>query len=151
VIILIVDDDPHVREMIAHGLRHRGYRVALASHGPEALDCVQALWPELGAVVVDWCLPAASALALVEQVAAAPRPVPVPIVALATSDVESPPDGAVVTVVVQKPCRIPTVTRVVDRLLGGRGGSAPLGMAAGSPAPTPSKTPTRPGKRRHAA
>jgi PAS domain S-box-containing protein len=42
--ILVVEDEPAVREVISRVLRHRGYDVLEASDGPEALD----VWSEKG-------------------------------------------------------------------------------------------------------
>jgi len=54
-LVLVVDDEPTVREMIAINLRREGLSVAFATTGPEAIDRAQALSPDL--VVLDIMLP----------------------------------------------------------------------------------------------
>jgi len=54
-LVLVVDDEPTVREMIAINLRREGLSVAFATTGPEAIDRAQALSPDL--VVLDVMLP----------------------------------------------------------------------------------------------
>lgn len=36
--VLVIDDEPNLREMLARGLRRFGYEVAAAADGPAALD-----------------------------------------------------------------------------------------------------------------
>lgn len=40
--LLIVEDDPATRQVLAHALRHAGHAVDIAGHGREALDFVEA-------------------------------------------------------------------------------------------------------------
>ena len=37
--ILVVDDDPHIRELISFALEKANYTVTLAKDGRQALDC----------------------------------------------------------------------------------------------------------------
>jgi two-component system, OmpR family, response regulator MprA len=53
--VLIVDDDVRLLEMLRRTLAYRGYRVAVATDGPDALRQVEATRPD--AIILDWLLP----------------------------------------------------------------------------------------------
>jgi CheY-like chemotaxis protein len=54
-LVLVVDDDPDLLDLVGEVLRDRGYRVALAGNGEEALECVDAEVP--GLVLLDMRMP----------------------------------------------------------------------------------------------
>ncbi|MBM7868328.1 response regulator [Heliobacterium gestii] len=53
--ILLADDDPELRELVAGYLEHDGYAVLLAAHGEEALRLARAERPDL--VILDVMMP----------------------------------------------------------------------------------------------
>lgn len=53
--VLVVDDDPVIREVVAINLRLRGYDVYSVSNGIDALEAVEELDPDL--VVLDVIMP----------------------------------------------------------------------------------------------
>lgn len=53
--VLVVDDEPHIRRVIARFLRHRGYRVREAENGQVALEMANA--EDFDAVILDWRMP----------------------------------------------------------------------------------------------
>jgi DNA-binding response OmpR family regulator len=53
--VLVVDDDPHSREIIRTYLETRGYRVVTAPHGEDALGQLEAVRPEI--VLLDVMMP----------------------------------------------------------------------------------------------
>ena len=53
--VLIVEDEPDIRHLIAHHLEREGYRCREASNGAEALRAVRSAMPDL--VVLDLMLP----------------------------------------------------------------------------------------------
>jgi DNA-binding response OmpR family regulator len=61
--ILVVDDEPTVREMVGLNLRADGHAVVFASRGDEALDLARATDPDL--VVLDVMLPGRDGLEVV--------------------------------------------------------------------------------------
>jgi two-component system phosphate regulon response regulator PhoB len=61
--ILIVEDDPAIREMMAFSLSNAGFQVVKAESGTQALEQLQHQRPDL--VVIDWGLPDFSGLELV--------------------------------------------------------------------------------------
>ena len=62
--VLVVDDDPAIRDMVAHILRRAGFGVDTASGGAEAID--RCATTEYGAVVLDLAMPAIGGRAVIE-------------------------------------------------------------------------------------
>jgi PAS domain S-box-containing protein len=55
--VLVVEDEEDIAKALLHNLSDRGYRVARASTGIEALEKVETLGQELGLVILDLVLP----------------------------------------------------------------------------------------------
>ena len=53
--ILVVDDDPHIREVVCFALQKAGYATVSAENGKQALDCFGREKPSL--VVLDILMP----------------------------------------------------------------------------------------------
>jgi two-component system, OmpR family, response regulator ResD len=64
--ILIVDDEPIVREVLERYLTREGFEVATAADGPEALDAFQATKPDL--MVLDLMLPTLDGLEVFRRI-----------------------------------------------------------------------------------
>ena len=60
--ILVVDDDPEIRELLADFLRKHGYEVAVAADGEALFACLEKQSPDL--VVLDLMLPGEDGLSL---------------------------------------------------------------------------------------
>jgi CheY-like chemotaxis protein len=54
-LILVADDDPELVSIVEVALSARGYRVATAKHGKEALECVDREKPQL--ILLDMTMP----------------------------------------------------------------------------------------------
>jgi CheY-like chemotaxis protein len=65
--ILVVDDDPEVREILAETLTEFGYGVVQAGSGEEALPMLGAR-PDIGMLITDVRMPGMSGLELAEKV-----------------------------------------------------------------------------------
>lgn len=63
--ILIVEDEPAIREMIAYALRTQSYEPILAQDGKEAIDAIDGKIPDL--ILLDWMLPGMTGLELVRR------------------------------------------------------------------------------------
>ena len=66
--VLVVDDEPTVREVVQHYLEREGYRVHVATDGPGALAALAAETPDL--IVLDLMLPGVDGLDVCRQVRA---------------------------------------------------------------------------------
>jgi CheY-like chemotaxis protein len=62
--VLVVDDDPAIRGLVADALRGEGYSVDLAAHGREALDAMRARCPVT--VVLDLMMPVMDGFSFME-------------------------------------------------------------------------------------
>jgi DNA-binding response OmpR family regulator len=62
--VLVVDDDPAIRGLVADALREEGYSVDLAAHGREALEAMRARRP--ATVVLDLMMPVMDGLSFLE-------------------------------------------------------------------------------------
>jgi two-component system phosphate regulon response regulator PhoB len=63
--ILVVEDEPSIRDLIAFGLRRAGFQVVAAEHSRAALASIGDRRPDL--ILVDWMLPDMSGLELTRQ------------------------------------------------------------------------------------
>jgi two-component system phosphate regulon response regulator PhoB len=69
--ILVVDDDPAIRELLAANLKHSGYHVACAGSAAEAEEQLRERRPNVA--LLDWMLPGTSGLLLARQLRGDPR------------------------------------------------------------------------------
>ncbi len=81
--ILLVDDDPHIRDVVRFALERAGYRVVEAADGRAALERFAELGPDL--VVLDILMPELDGTEVCRQLRATSR---VPIVFLSSRDDE---------------------------------------------------------------
>ena len=78
--VLIVEDEPDIRELVVHHLKRDGYQVSAASSGEEALLQVQAAPPDL--VLLDLMMPAMDGLEVCRRLRQDPATASLPIVML---------------------------------------------------------------------
>jgi two-component system phosphate regulon response regulator PhoB len=78
--ILIVEDEPAIRELIAVNLRHAGYTVSEAETAEAARIQLDAGLPDL--VLLDWMLPGQSGIEFARKLRAEARTAKLPIVML---------------------------------------------------------------------
>lgn len=69
-LILVVDRDPHVRELEAHFLNQAGYSVEFAHDGENALEQIRKAVPDI--VITEILVPVLDGLALCRQLKADP-------------------------------------------------------------------------------
>ncbi|MBU0756970.1 MAG: response regulator [Nanoarchaeota archaeon] len=69
--ILIVDDEPHLVELLTAILEAEGYNVTAATNGPDALDRLKNLKPDL--VILDMMMPGMSGREVCEKIRAEPK------------------------------------------------------------------------------
>ena len=78
--ILVVEDEPAIRELIAIHLKHADFQVQLAERADIAETAVQQMLPD--AVILDWMLPDGSGIALAKKFRANERTRNLPIIML---------------------------------------------------------------------
>lgn len=78
--ILVVEDEPAIRELLAIHLKHADFQVQLAERADIAESVVQKTLPD--AVILDWMLPDGSGIALAKKFRASDRTRNLPIIML---------------------------------------------------------------------
>jgi two-component system phosphate regulon response regulator PhoB len=78
--ILIVEDEPAIRELLVVNLRHAGYTTQAVESAEAARALIDAALPDL--ILLDWMLPGQSGVDFARQLRAAPRTRDVAIVLL---------------------------------------------------------------------
>ena len=84
--ILVVDDDPHIREVVCFALQKAGYATVSAENGKQALDCFGREKPAL--VVLDILMPELDGTEVCRRLRAAPASAHVPILFVSSKDDE---------------------------------------------------------------
>jgi two-component system, OmpR family, phosphate regulon response regulator PhoB len=85
-LVLIVEDEPAQREVLAYNLTAEGYRIALAVNGEEALLLVDEELPDI--IVLDWMLPAVSGIEVCRQLKTRPETRAIPIIMISAKSEE---------------------------------------------------------------
>jgi two-component system cell cycle sensor histidine kinase/response regulator CckA len=91
--ILLVEDDPAVRHVVAHGLEMEGYRVCTAANGHEALERYHERAAEIDLVVTDLVMPELGGIALGERLREAGASIPILYVSGYHQDLENHGSG----------------------------------------------------------
>ncbi|MFZ2177896.1 MAG: response regulator transcription factor [Rhodococcus sp. (in: high G+C Gram-positive bacteria)] len=73
--VLVVDDEPNIRELLSVSLRFQGFEVATASTGAEGLDIARTFRPD--AVILDVMMPGMDGFGMLERLRADRVDVPV--------------------------------------------------------------------------
>ena len=84
--VLIVEDDPAVRQMYASSLYYNGFDVVEAGTAMQAVDAISRKRPD--AILLDLVLPVSSGLQLAEILKATPSTHGIPIIAVTAYDIE---------------------------------------------------------------
>jgi CheY-like chemotaxis protein len=114
-VILVVERDPHVRELESFFLQKAGYDVEFAADGGEALEMVRSLRPDI--VITEILVPVVDGLSLCRRVKSDPslehtRVLLFSILAAAARARESGADGFL-----RKPLAEQTLVQTVESLL----------------------------------
>jgi DNA-binding response OmpR family regulator len=79
-VVLVVEDEPDIRDLLVLHLEHAGYRCHIAASGPQAIESVRRLTPDL--VVLDVMLPGMDGLEVCRRLRADPHSAAIPVVML---------------------------------------------------------------------
>lgn len=85
--VLVVDDEPHIVELLAMNLRQNGFDSLSAGDGPSALDAAFAEAPDL--ILLDLMLPGMSGLEVCRVLRQDPRTARTPVIMLTAKSEES--------------------------------------------------------------
>jgi DNA-binding response OmpR family regulator len=117
--ILVVDDDPNIRELTRTLLQEDGYQVMTASGSADALRLMQSNEHEVALVILDLNMPEMSGAELERRLAA--LRLPAKVLFVSGYDPEALPEGAelVAHAMLQKPFTRSGLLGRVRRLLNG--------------------------------
>jgi len=118
--VLVADDDPAVRAVIAEALTELGYRVTARGDGAAALSFFQQACPEIDLVILDMMMPALgglAALAEMRRIAPAVRAVLCSAQPIGPGEHQAVDDQAVVFL--QKPFTMAELARAAASVLQG--------------------------------
>ena len=116
--VLIVDDDPMIRRLLAVSLEHQGYRTADACDGREALVAMRAGQADL--VVLDLMMPGVNGWDVLTERAAEPglRQIPVIVITAARGEgVDAIAADAGICAMLPKPFELETLRALVKACL----------------------------------
>lgn len=114
--LLLVDDEPLVRESVAEALEDLGYEVVQASSGPEALSILRS-GAHIAGVITDYLMPGMTGGELIVRLAEECPELPVLLV---TGYAKAAEDVAETVPRVAKPFRQAELAQAVDAILGAR-------------------------------
>ena len=116
--ILLVDDFDDALEMYAEYLRFKGYRIATARSGPEALSAARTEKPAL--ILMDIRMPGMNGTEALRALRADPETIQIPVVAFTAHALEDERHDAILNgfdEVIAKPCLPNDLAAAIDRLL----------------------------------
>jgi two-component system phosphate regulon response regulator PhoB len=85
-LVLLVEDEPAQREVLAYNLEAEGFRVIQASNGEEALLLVREESPDI--IILDWMMPLLSGIEVCRRLKMAPETKSIPIIMLSARSEE---------------------------------------------------------------
>lgn len=85
--VLIIDDEPDIREVIRFALEDANFTTLEAGHADEARKSIQSEFPDL--ILLDWMLPGRSGLELAQQLKQSPKTRSIPIIMVSAKGEES--------------------------------------------------------------
>ena len=85
--VLVVEDEPAQREVLAYNLESEGFRVIKAADGNEALLLIEEEQPDL--ILLDWMLPGTSGIEICRQIKSRPAFRMTPVIMLSARSEEA--------------------------------------------------------------
>ena len=114
--VLVVEDEPAIREVVAEVLREEGYRVVVAADGRAGLELLA--WERPDLVLMDVMMPELDGREALREARARPDLPPVPVV-LMSAAVALGRDDPPVDAFLPKPFDLDNLLTLVNSLLGG--------------------------------
>jgi CheY-like chemotaxis protein len=123
--ILVVEDDPDIRESVVEILEDEGHRVSSAGDGREALELLKSVSPAPDLILLDLMMPVMSGYQFREEQLKLPAFADIPVLVV-TADVNARAkvDSLQAAGFVQKPLKIQPLLDLVGQLLAARAASS---------------------------
>jgi len=84
--ILVVEDDPSIRELLQYNLEREGFEVKTASDGVKGFEEIEAKWPDL--IILDLMLPGRDGLEILRNMKGNSRLSSIPVIMLTAKSEE---------------------------------------------------------------
>jgi CheY-like chemotaxis protein len=107
--VLVVDDEPDIRQAIQEVLTDEGYTVFTARNGKDALEVLSRVAPP-SLILADILMPVMDGVELIEHLRRHERLASIPVVVLSAASTARPPEG---TMVLRKPIGLDHLLAVV--------------------------------------
>jgi CheY-like chemotaxis protein len=116
--VLIVDDDPEIREALTDALEGRGYDVLVASHGREALDLLRNSPTVPCLIVLDLMMPNMDGFEFISEQKLDPKIADIPVVIITAGQHPKGPKVVEAVDVLHKPFARERLMKVVQEHCG---------------------------------
>jgi CheY-like chemotaxis protein len=135
-LVLVVDDEPEVRQLVQRTLESKGYAVELATDGADGIAKAEALVPDV--VLLDAMLPKVHGFEACRRLKASGRTRHVPVVMMSAvyrgwRFAEDAMEAYGAEDYLEKPFRLDDVVRAVERMLHAGSGRAPQAASPARP------------------
>jgi CheY-like chemotaxis protein len=84
--VLIIDDDPGIRQLLTIFLEHNGYSAICAPNGAEALECLHEQQPLPSLILLDLMMPVLDGAGFRDAQQHDPRLAPIPVVVMSAAE-----------------------------------------------------------------
>src|SRR4051812_47306577 len=109
--VLVVDDDPDIRETLRYVLEDAGYPVYCAENGREALDLLAAVDRPPGLILLDLMMPVMSGDEMLKALRAVYALAAIPVTIVTASGAPMPP---LASGLLKKPVDLDVLLRIVE-------------------------------------
>ncbi len=113
--VLVVDDDPDIRESLRFVLEDAGYPVYLAENGKEALDLLASAYPPPGLILLDLMMPIMSGDEMLRALKTVHALAAIPVTIVTASGAPMPREASGM---LKKPLDLDALLRVVAKNCG---------------------------------
>jgi CheY-like chemotaxis protein len=110
--VLVVDDDPDIRETLRFVLEDAGYRVYVAENGQDALEVLSSAEPLPGLILLDLMMPIMSGDEMLKALKRVHALAEIPVTIVTASGAPMPP---LASGLLKKPVDLDLLLRVVAR------------------------------------
>src|SRR5262245_13502457 len=122
--VLIIDDDPDIREVLAEALSELGFEVVTAVHGRDALTVLTHMPVRPSAILLDLMMPVMDGYGFLEERTKDTTLRSIPLAIVTAGHAVDLDRIGVETTVVRKPFDLPVLVRVLRALQAGAEGPA---------------------------